>query len=162
MVLQHYGVPTAPFVVLHLDDEEELTPEKIQKTIDNSQHAKSLSKYPLFAKPLAEGSSKGIQTSNKIRNASELYPAIQDVRASTVSSSGILIEAFLSGREFTVGLLGTGKNAWVVGVTEMVWKGQKRQDGALDENIAFTTERSKANDDWDGIVDEEIDQSVAI
>ncbi|KAB8276733.1 hypothetical protein BDV30DRAFT_235405 [Aspergillus minisclerotigenes] len=40
MVLQYYLVPTAPLVVLHLDDEEELTPEKIQKTIDHYQHAK--------------------------------------------------------------------------------------------------------------------------
>lgn len=103
MLLQHYGVPTAPLVVLHLDDEEELTPEKIQKTIDHYQHAKkSPSKYPLFANPLAEGSSKGMKASNKIRNASQLYPATQAVRASAVSSSGILIEAFLSGREFTV------------------------------------------------------------
>ncbi|KAB8200688.1 hypothetical protein BDV34DRAFT_204217 [Aspergillus parasiticus] len=52
MVLQHYGIPTAPFVVLHLDDEEELTPEEMQKTMDSSQHAKSLTKYPLFAKPM--------------------------------------------------------------------------------------------------------------
>ncbi|GMF73711.1 unnamed protein product [Aspergillus oryzae] len=63
---------------------------------------KSPSKYPLFANPLAEGSSKGMKASNKIRNASQLYPATQAVRASAVSSTGILIEAFLSGREFTV------------------------------------------------------------
>ena len=42
MLLQHYGVPTAPLVVLHLDDEEELTPEKIQKTMDHYQHAKKV------------------------------------------------------------------------------------------------------------------------
>ncbi|KAE8325899.1 hypothetical protein BDV39DRAFT_178023 [Aspergillus sergii] len=74
----------------------------MQKTMDSSQHAKSLTKYPLVAKPHAEGSSAGIKASNKTRNASQYYPAIQAVRASTVSSSGILIEAFLSGREFTV------------------------------------------------------------
>lgn len=60
MVLEHYGIPTAPFAVVHADTIKgkppSLTWEDVQGIIQSSKHAKSFSSYPLFAKPLADRS----------------------------------------------------------------------------------------------------------
>jgi predicted ATP-grasp superfamily ATP-dependent carboligase len=67
-----------------------------------------------------------------------LLSATEAAKTNNVSSNGILVETFLSGREFTVGLLGTGKDAWVVGVDEIIWKGRKRQNGAFIQSVIST------------------------
>lgn len=156
MVLDHYGVPTAPFAVIHTTDAngEELESAEIEKMVQRSQHAEALSKYPLFAKPLAEGSSKGILSTNKIKSPADLLPVIRLLKSSSPSSDGALIETFLSGREFTVAILGTGKEAWILGVTEMAYTRDKDGNDQDSCSVQFTTEKSKQNDDWDGIVRE--------
>lgn len=156
MVFEHYGIPTSPFIVVNLDQhlDDVLTPKTIRTLIPHSKHAESLlepSAYPLFAKPLAEHSSKGIKQSNVIRNIDDLCQVTEELRSSTQSAPAILIEKFLTGREFTVGILGTGQEAWVLGVTEMVWKSQPKNGNG---DVPFATEKSKACDDWDGVVDE--------
>ncbi|PYH99802.1 D-alanine--D-alanine ligase [Aspergillus ellipticus CBS 707.79] len=162
MVLEHFNVPTAPFAVIHFDDTEgqvELSLEEIRSMISKSQHSETiLSQYPLFAKPLAEGSSKGIVASNKIKGPEDLCRVVNSLRASSPSSLGVLIETYLPGREFTVGILGTGKNAWVVGVDEIIWCAKDGNENWVatrkGEAVEFTTERSKSSDDWNGEADE--------
>ncbi|PYH42978.1 D-alanine--D-alanine ligase family protein [Aspergillus saccharolyticus JOP 1030-1] len=154
MVLEHFGVPTAPFAVVHFDEadpQRELTEEEIVSMMHASRHAKTLlANYPLFAKPLAEGSSKGIAVANKILSAEQLAPVVNALRASSPSSLGVMVEMYLPGREFTVGIAGTGADAWVVGVDEIVW----RKDASAKPAIHFTTEKSKSSDDWNGEADE--------
>lgn len=60
--------------------------------------------FPLIVKPLAEGSSKGVLGSSVARNEQEL----RDKAMAIVQRYGqaALVEEFLSGREFTVALLG--------------------------------------------------------
>jgi D-alanine-D-alanine ligase len=74
--------------------------------------------YPLFLKPVSEGSGKGID-----ENARVDYPASLARVASDLLQryrQPVLVEEFLPGREFTVGITGTGADASVLGVTEIV------------------------------------------
>jgi D-alanine-D-alanine ligase len=61
-------------------------------------------KFPAFVKPAGEGSSKGISPASLVTNLSELR--LQVERIHTQYRQAALVEEFLSGREFTVGILG--------------------------------------------------------
>ncbi|MBX3317335.1 MAG: ATP-grasp domain-containing protein [Phycisphaeraceae bacterium] len=73
--------------------------------------------YPLFAKPVAEGSSKGVTGASKISTPREL----RDVCLGLLERYGqpVLVEEYLPGREFTVGIVGTGERARVLGCMEI-------------------------------------------
>lgn len=73
--------------------------------------------YPLFAKPVAEGTGKGVSTHSKINNAAELRKVCQ--RLLKEFRQPVLIERFLPGREFTVGILGTGRKAAALATLEI-------------------------------------------
>ncbi len=81
--------------------------------------------FPLFAKPVAEGTGKGITPASMIANSQQLT----DVCRSLLEKfrQPVLVETYLSGREFTVGLLGTGDNARVIGTLEIVLLPQAEQ-----------------------------------
>ncbi|MFQ3612697.1 MAG: D-alanine--D-alanine ligase [Cyanobacteriota bacterium] len=74
--------------------------------------------YPLFVKPCHEGSSKGIDSQRSV-NSSFLELCSQVEYLLKLYQQPILIEKFLPGREFTVGILGTGQDARVLGITEI-------------------------------------------
>jgi D-alanine-D-alanine ligase len=82
---------------------------------------------PLFAKPVAEGTSKGINEASKITHKEELAPVCD--RLIKTYKQPALVEIFLPGREFTVGILGTGKDAIAIGVIEVILK-QEAESGA--------------------------------
>src|SRR3954468_17571860 len=62
--------------------------------------------YPLIAKPLAEGTGKGINAESKITDRSALRRVCE--RLLRQYEQPVLVEQFLPGREFTVGLVGDG------------------------------------------------------
>jgi D-alanine-D-alanine ligase len=72
---------------------------------------------PLFAKPVAEGTSKGVTAASKVLDR----PALRQVCADLLEQfrQPVLVETFLAGREFTVGLTGTGDLARVVATVEI-------------------------------------------
>ncbi|KAJ5255095.1 hypothetical protein N7497_007427 [Penicillium chrysogenum] len=111
MVLNHHNIPTAPFLVIPASEPAD---SLIKFTTSGLQ-------YPLFVKPVTEGSSKGIDGFNKVKNPAELEPAVHQLR-SKFPAEDILVEPFLSGREFTVGILGAGEDSRVIGVREFIWK----------------------------------------
>jgi D-alanine-D-alanine ligase len=74
--------------------------------------------FPLFLKPVAEGTSKGIGANARVRTQEELRSVGRDLLAR--HGQAVLVETFLPGREFTVGMLGTGEKARVLGVMEVV------------------------------------------
>ena len=74
--------------------------------------------YPLFAKPAAEGTGKGVTAASRIENSDELGHACR--RLLRQFNQPVLVETYLPGREFTVGVVGTGDQARVVGVMEVV------------------------------------------
>ena len=72
-------------------------------------------RFPMFAKPAAEGSSMGITERSLCHDQAELDAAIE-----RLSKYGpILIEEFLSGDEFTVGIIG----GEVLGVMQVIPRG---------------------------------------
>ena len=73
---------------------------------------------PLFAKPVAEGTGKGVTQASKIKSREQLQRVGQELLTSF--SQPVLVEEFLPGREFTVGVLGTGSAARSIGVMEVV------------------------------------------
>jgi D-alanine-D-alanine ligase len=73
--------------------------------------------FPLFAKPLAEGTGKGITASSKINNLASLSDICRELLEKF--NQPVLVESFMPGREFTVGVLGTGPDAFAVGVMEV-------------------------------------------
>jgi D-alanine-D-alanine ligase len=72
---------------------------------------------PLFAKPVAEGTGKGINAASKIRTKKELRSVCE--RLLSGFNQPVLVEAFMPGREFTVGIVGTGKAARAIGCIEV-------------------------------------------
>lgn len=73
--------------------------------------------FPLFAKPVAEGTSKGVGPTSRIDNAMQLERVCRDLLRRF--EQPVLVERYLPGREFTVGLLGCGRQARVLGVLDV-------------------------------------------
>ena len=86
--------------------------------------------YPLFAKPVAEGTSKGVTTASKIGAKDDLEKVCSTLLARFKQPA--LVETYLPGREFTVGILGTGRRAATVGALEIILN-----DGAEKEIYTF-------------------------
>ena len=73
--------------------------------------------YPLFAKPIAEGTGKGIDRTSCVNNPDELRSVCLALLAKY--DQPVLVEEFLPGREFTVAILGTGAKARILGTMEV-------------------------------------------
>lgn len=106
-----------------------------------------LPSYPLFIKPVTEGSSKGVDGFNKVYNPSELEQAIQRLK-SILPSQEILVESFLSGREFTVSILGTGDHSQVIAIREFIWQNSPTYNQSRDSyqtELDYTSRKSKSS-----------------
>jgi len=79
--------------------------------------------YPLFAKPVAEGTGKGINATSKIRGRDELMSVCRSLLQTY--QQPVLVESFLPGRELTVGVLGTGAASRILGVMEVILKDER-------------------------------------
>lgn len=101
-VVRGHGIPTPGFVVVENEDAD-------LKALNLS--------YPLFAKPVAEGSGLGVSVTGIIRDPKNLKTVCENLLAS--HHQPVLVEEFLPGREFTVGIVGTGSQARVLGVMEV-------------------------------------------
>ena len=100
-VIRDLGIPTPEFTVVE-------SPEAIERVT---------LPFPLIAKPIAEGTGKGVTAASKITDRLELERAC--LLLLETFRQPVLIEAFLPGREFTVGIIGTGREAFVPGVLEV-------------------------------------------
>jgi D-alanine-D-alanine ligase len=74
-------------------------------------------KYPAIVKPLHEGSSKGIRDDSVVDTREELTARIRDVFA--FYKEPVIVERFLSGREFTVGVVGNHPHLEILPVVEI-------------------------------------------
>lgn len=83
--------------------------------------------FPVFVKPVAEGTSKGIDRTSKVYNKEHLRNVC--LKLLTKFRQPVLIEEYLPGREFTVGITGTGKASKVIGVMEIIVKGTDEVEG---------------------------------
>jgi D-alanine-D-alanine ligase len=73
--------------------------------------------FPVFAKPVAEGTGKGISTASRAGNADELRSTCLALLARF--RQPVLVETYLPGREFTVGIVGTAAAATALGTMEV-------------------------------------------
>ncbi len=73
--------------------------------------------FPLFVKPIAEGTGKGVSPASLVRSRKELKRACAVLLLRFAQP--VLVETYLPGREFTVGIVGTGPRARVLGTLEI-------------------------------------------
>lgn len=73
--------------------------------------------YPLFVKPVSEGTGKGITEKNLVRSRPELKNLTEYLLKRF--NQPALVEEYLPGREFTVGIIGTGEDAIAIGGMEI-------------------------------------------
>ncbi len=73
---------------------------------------------PFFVKPVAEGTGKGCSAKSIVRDPAALAGVCDGLVARFRQPA--LIEPYLAGREFTVGITGTGRRAKAVGSMEIV------------------------------------------
>ena len=83
--------------------------------------------YPLFVKPVAGGSSVGVSAASYVTDAASLAATCRDLLDKYRQPA--LVETFLPGREFTVGITGTGSRARVIGVLEVTLTGDAEAHG---------------------------------
>lgn len=88
-ILTFHGVPNAAFVLVEAEADVA---------------AAAAVPLPVLVKPLFEGSSKGIRDDQLVREASDLEERV--LRVLRRYGQPALVERFLPGREFTVGILG--------------------------------------------------------
>lgn len=83
--------------------------------------------FPLFCKPLAEGTGKGVDGASLVRAPAELRATCERLLAQF--RQPVLVETYLPGRELTTGITGTGRAARVVGTMEVIL-GERAEPGA--------------------------------
>ncbi len=105
-VIRDLGIPTPEFAVVE----------------DEGGAAQVDLPFPLFAKPVAEGTGKGISGASRIETRAELVRVCVELLESF--DQPVLVETYLPGREFTVGITGTGRSAESIGVIEVVLRGE--------------------------------------
>lgn len=101
-VISAAGVPTPAFAVLE----------------DGAAVRKLSLRFPVLAKPLHEGSSIGIRNASRLTSRAQLLECA--ARLEPAYGQPVLVEEFCPGPEFTVGIVGTGPQARVLGVMEIV------------------------------------------
>ena len=115
-ILRDVGIPTPDFVVIN--NEAEINEVNFP--------------FPLFAKPVAEGTSKGITALSKITSHESLHRTCQYILQTFKQPA--LVETYLPGREFTVGILGSGQDAKALGVIEVILKPAAEKNAYSYEN----------------------------
>lgn len=99
-VLAYHGIPTPKFKVF--DSVRDVELEGLE--------------FPLFVKPTHEGSSMGITPSSVCRDENELFREVASL--TNMYKQSVLVEEYLPGREFTVGIIGN-KNPVVFPIMEI-------------------------------------------
>lgn len=103
-ILRDLTIPTAEFQIIE-------TPADIKAiTIP----------FPVFVKPVAEGTGKGIHAGSVISDQGKLQS--ECINLLTKYKQPVLVEEYLPGSEFTVGITGTGSSARVLGILEIIYK----------------------------------------
>ncbi len=124
-IVRDQGVPTASFsIIYHESDAYNI---KLP--------------YPLFIKPLLGGRSLGISEHSFIEESSNLIE--NSVYLLERYKQPVLVETYLPGREFTIGILGTGNEAKAVGVMEVILTEKAERYGYSRMNKTHCNERIK-------------------
>lgn len=109
-IVRAAGIPTADFAL-------------IESKADLDRMSLPL---PLLAKPVAEGTGKGVTPRSVVRTAEDLPDVVGELLAKY--RQPVLLETFLPGREFTVGVIGTDEHARALGTLEIVLREHAEAD----------------------------------
>ncbi len=121
LVAEAAGVPVCPAV--------------IATSVDDLHQVSSLA-FPLFVKPVAEGTGKGITARSLVRDYDSLLSLVSELLA--VYHQPVLIEEYLPGREFTVGVTGSSADAKVTGGMEVICR----------DNLPYSVEVKENYEDY--------------
>lgn len=99
-IVRDHGIPTAPFAM-----------------IESATASLAGVMFPAFLKPVAEGTGKGCSGKSRVETKSALRAEAS--RMLKTFRQPVLAESYLPGREFTVGIVGTGAQAKVIAVLEL-------------------------------------------
>lgn len=117
-ILHKAGIPTPDYQVLLPDEPiivKDISPDAM----------------PFFLKPLCEGTSKGIDAGAVVHTEAEIYARAQWLWETY--QQPVLLEKYLPGREFTVGILGTGAKARVIGALQISLRKEREVYGFLEK-----------------------------
>lgn len=117
-ILCNAHIPTADYQVLYAGQPISL-------------NGVSATPMPYFLKPLYEGTSKGIDNGAIVYNDAEMHARTKLLWQTY--RQPVLLEKYLVGREFTVGVLGTGAQARTIGALEISLKKEREVYGFLEK-----------------------------
>jgi D-alanine-D-alanine ligase len=102
--------------------------------------------FPLFAKPIAEGTSRGVTALSRVESHAELVKVCDQLLQQY--RQPVIVERYLPGREFTVGIVGTGDEARSLGALEVHLNGHDNDVYSYDNKQLFEgrVEYTVAND----------------
>jgi D-alanine-D-alanine ligase len=121
-VVASAGVPTAAF--------------ELVETLDDA--ARVALPLPLFVKPVAEGTGKGVTAASIVRDRASLRRQCKVLLERY--RQPVLVESLLPGRELTVGIVGTGSSASAIGTLEIVLR------SAAEEGVYSYLNKEKCED----------------
>jgi D-alanine-D-alanine ligase len=101
LIVSAAGVPVSPGILISI----------------KADIAKCNLEYPLFIKPVSEGTGKGITEKNILHSPAELKEVAEYILERY--NQPALVEEYLPGREFTVGVIGSGEDAVAIGGMEI-------------------------------------------
>ncbi len=99
-ILSYYKIPNPAFWI-----------------VESPQDIPSGVRLPAIVKPLYEGSSKGIKDNSVVKTAAELFERVDETIA--LYDEPVIVEKFLGGREFTVGVLGNVPEHEILPIVEI-------------------------------------------
>ncbi len=99
-ILSYHGIPTPAF-----------------RTVDGPSEIPPDVRLPAIVKPLYEGASKGVKDNSVVDNPAQLWERVAEVTA--LYRQPVIIERFLTGREFTVGILGNPPDREILPIVEI-------------------------------------------
>jgi D-alanine-D-alanine ligase len=99
-ILSFHRIPNPPFWI-----------------VESAAEIPSTIKLPAIIKPLYEGSSKGIKDNSVVRTPRELFERIHEV--TSLYKEPVIVERFIGGREFTVGVLGSAPDLEILPIVEI-------------------------------------------
>jgi D-alanine-D-alanine ligase len=118
-VLAFNGVPTAPFALVEsLRDLEVLLDGRQEEMLPlPGRPARRPDSFPLFVKPVHEGSSKGVTVRNLVHSRDEMVTRVTELL--DAYAQPVLVEDYLPGAEYTCAVLGNGAEARVLPIVGM-------------------------------------------
>ena len=129
LVVASAGVPVSPGILISSIDELE----------------KCRLRYPLFVKPVSEGTGKGITEKSLVNSSTELRAVTEWILSEF--NQPALVEEYLPGREFTVGVVGYGDEAEAIGGMEVICANNLPYSVEVKENYQNYCQYAPLSDD---------------